>query len=81
MSKQTRFLSASLLDQIAQPQGPVRAVCEEHDKTLYTSVHDAREAQVGAMKSRRIRVYPCDFHPDNFHVTKEDIRHQLSGWN
>jgi hypothetical protein len=81
MSKQTRFLSAALLEQIAEPQAPNRPTCDEHAKTLYTSRHDARDAQVGAMKSRRIRIYPCDYHPDHYHVTKEDIRHQLSSWN
>lgn len=84
MSKQTRFLSASLLAQVQEPSAPVRPVCEEHGKVLYSSVKDAREAQVGAMKSRRIRVYECDQHPDRHHVTKEDARHQINedhGWN
>lgn len=78
MSKQTRYLSAAILEQIAEPQAPTRPICEEHDKTLYSSVHDARGAQVGAMKSRRIRVYECAEHPDRFHVTKEDVRYQIA---
>ena len=75
MSKQQRALSQAALDAI-NGEPPNRPHCDEHNKTLYSSVHDGRSAQVGAMKSRRIRVYPCTEHPGKFHVTKEDIRYQ-----
>ena len=77
MSRQQRFLSAESIALI-EPTAPHRAHCEEHDKVLYTSKHDARDAQVGAMKSRRIRVYECHEHPERYHVTKEDVRYQIA---
>ena len=78
MSRQQRYLSAASIAELNEPQAPHRPHCEEHDKVLYSSPHDAREAQVGAMKSRRIRVYPCAAHHDKYHVTKEDIRYQIA---
>lgn len=81
MSKQRKYLSQESLDAI-QGTPPNRPECEEHGgKTLYSSVHDGRAAQVGAMASRRIRVYPCTDHPGKFHVTKEDIRYQQGRGN
>lgn len=80
MNRQQRFLSAASIAAI-EPQAPHRPHCEEHDKVLYSSKHDARAAQVGAMKSRRIRVYECDEHPDRYHVTKEDVRYQTAIFN
>lgn len=45
--------------------------CEEHDKALYTSKQDARRALVGQLASKSVRVYACDEHPGQFHVTKD----------
>lgn len=56
--------------------GPNRPVCEQHGKVLYTSKRDARHAAVGALKSKRLRVYPCSEHPPKLHVTKESLRYQ-----
>lgn len=76
MSKQQRYLSQAMQMAVASQTAPNRPVCDEHGKVLYTSRHDALEAQVGAMASRRIRTYPCEEHPDRLHVTKEDVRYR-----
>lgn len=48
-------------------------ICVKHDKHLYTSVRTARAALTGQLRSKRIRVYPCDANKGLFHVTKDRI--------
>ena len=45
--------------------------CEETDKIAYTSPKAARHALTGQLRAKRIRVYPCPYHPSHFHITKE----------
>jgi hypothetical protein len=52
-----------------------RPRCELHDKVLYRSKKDARGSLVGALGSRRIRIYPCSTQY-GYHLTKEPIRYQ-----
>lgn len=53
----------------------IRDRCEEHDKTLYHSRHDAVGSLVGGMKGKRVRVYPCDAHKGRVHLTKESRKY------
>ncbi len=48
-------------------------LCDEHGKHLYSSPHTARSALTGQLRSKRIRVYPCEAHKGQYHVTKEKI--------
>ena len=53
-----------------------RPACEEHGKVLYRNRKDALGAATGALKSKRLRVYPCSAHPGLVHLTKEGIKYR-----
>ena len=46
-------------------------ICEDTGKTGYLSKHSARASLTGQLKSKRVRVYPCPYHPGHYHLTKE----------
>jgi len=55
-----------------------RKVCAETGKVEYTSKHDAREALVGQMRSKSVRLYRCTFDPSHLHLTtkwKNRLKH------
>jgi len=53
----------------------VRERCDEHDKTLYRDRKDAVGALMGGLKSKRVRVYPCQAHHGMVHMTKESVKY------
>lgn len=45
--------------------------CEDADKRSYTNKHEARNALVGQMKSKAMRVYQCQYSPGHWHITSQ----------
>lgn len=45
--------------------------CEDADKVGFSSKRAARKSLTGQLKSKRIRIYPCAYHRDHYHMTKE----------
>jgi hypothetical protein len=46
--------------------------CEETGKAFYSSERVARDSLTGGLKSKRVRVYRCTYHPEHLHITKEE---------
>ena len=55
-----------------------RPKCAEHGKTLYNSKKEAIGALTGQLKQQRIRVYPCLDHKGRVHMSKENIKYNLT---
>jgi hypothetical protein len=45
--------------------------CSEHGKALFHSKHEARIKLCGQLAKKSIRLYECDVHHGQFHMTKE----------